>query len=196
MKWDITPATGQIMLDGDLGDWAGVPYKSQSPFRPCDKGDTACAAPFVEFDVCTACVPTAMWYGITDHAEATAIVWSPVAIYMGTKVWDDTHQDPGGGWNGDSVQIMFTNEARLGFADWGGNPQGGATAPRDITQKMGFLLYNYGLGEDGSYTMHHESHPCDDDCTGMAAMRDEVAKTTTYEFSFPAHSLGARPQGS
>jgi hypothetical protein len=182
MKWDITPATGQIMLDGDLGDWTGVSYKSQSAFRPCDKGadGTTCASPFVEFDVCTACVADAMWYGITDHAEATAIVWSPVAIYMGTKVWDDTHQDPGGGWNGDSVQIMFTNAARspLGTAKTG-----------EIQSDGGMILYNYGFSGTTTYT-EHESHPCSADCTSFAAQRFEDIKVTIYEFFFPAHSFG------
>ena len=62
MRWEISPwqhwgdVGAGIQLDGDLGDWSSVSYKSQTPFRPCDKiGGELCAAPFVEYDVCVAC---------------------------------------------------------------------------------------------------------------------------------------------
>ena len=183
MRWNI-PSTGFITLDGDLSDWDGLAYKTQTPFRNCDKvGGAPCASPFVEFDVCVACVGSATWTGITDHSEATAFAWNSDTMWCGIKVIDDTHQNPGSGWNGDSVQIMFTNAAR---------PQGGTAKTGEIDTPAGMILYNYGLSDDGDYTAHHETHPCpsDDDCTEMAAIRFEDDKTTIYDFVFPAARLG------
>ena len=100
MLWEIPAYTGgMITLDAELSDWDGVAYKSQSPFRPCDKSadGVACAAPFVEFDICTACVASHTWSGVWDHSEATAFAWTPAALDLGTKVYDDTHQNPGSG---------------------------------------------------------------------------------------------------
>jgi hypothetical protein len=50
------------------------------------------------------------------------------------------------------------------------------------------ILYNYGLSDAGNKVMHHESHPCgpEQDCTGMAAIRDEAAGRTMY-------ALGSAP---
>ena len=159
MRWEISPWShwgdvgAGITLDGDLGDWNGVMFKSQTPFRPCDKvGGEPCSAPFVEYDVCVACVSRATWYGPLDHSEATAFTWTPGALWAAMNVADDTHQNPGSGWNGDTVQIMFTNAAR---------PQGGTAKTGEIQTDAGMILYNYGLKDDGgAYTRHHETHPC------------------------------------
>merc|ERR1719162_1920688 len=177
MRWNI-PSTTNIDVDGELSDWDGLTYKSQSSFRQCNKVDgELCTAAFVEFDTCVACVATATWTGITDHSEATAFAWNSENIWAGVKVIDDTHQNPGSGWNGDSVQIMFSNQARTGWADWGSNPQGGATAPKNMVEDMGFILFNYGLADNGDYTE-------------MSAVRFEDDKTTIYEIKFPAQSFG------
>ena len=91
-------------VDGALEDWGTTLYKAQTPFRPCNKVDTdgdgqndACTAPFVEFDICLACVGGATWTGVTDHSIATAFGWTPAALYCGINVFDDTHQNPGSG---------------------------------------------------------------------------------------------------
>jgi hypothetical protein len=108
-----------------------------------------------------------------------------MALYCGMKVQDENHQNPGssvGGWKGYSDQIMFTNAARA--AD-------GNTLTNEIGTPGGIISFNYGLHADlTSMSTEHQSHPCDDDCTGMAARRFEDIKTTIYEFVFPAHSFG------
>jgi hypothetical protein len=155
---------------------------AQTAFRPCDKVDGApCKAPFVEFDVCVACVGGATWSGPDDHSTAIAMSWTPGTLYAGINVRDDSHQNPGSGWNGDTVQIMFTNAAR---------PQGATAKTGEIATDAGMILYNYGLSDSGDYTLHHESHPCLDECTGAAMVRFGSLATTIYEISFPAHSLG------
>jgi hypothetical protein len=83
-----------------------------------------------------------VWGGITDHSTAGSFSWSQSGLYYATKVIDDQHQNPGSGWNGDSVQIMFSDAACQGFAGWGGYPQGGLTTPRDLTDSMDVILYN------------------------------------------------------
>ena len=34
------------------------------------------------------------------------------SLHMGTNTIDGIHQNPGSGWNGDTLQIAFTNAAR------------------------------------------------------------------------------------
>jgi hypothetical protein len=189
MRWEILRATSAITLDADLSDWVGIPFKAQTPFRPCDKVDgTPCVAPFVEFDVCTACKSTftqATWSGPADHSAAIALAWTTEALHAGVKVFDDTHQNPGGengGWNGDSVMFMFANAART---------QGGTDRTGEIDTPGGMILYNFGVSDsDGSYALHHESTPCSDECAQMAYRRDDANMITTYEFVFPAGALG------
>jgi hypothetical protein len=183
IRWEIPRATFPIDMDADLSDWAGIPFKAQVPFRPCDKIDGApCAMPFVEFSICKACKPQATWSGPADHSVATAFTWTPEALYVGVKVFDDTHQNPGSGWNGDVIQIMFTNAARAQYDD-------GASA--EIDTPGGFILYNLGMqASDGSYHLHHEASPCTGKCIDMAVARDDENNITTYELIFPARALG------
>ena len=54
-----------------------------------------------------------IWNGPADHSVAVAFNWNPTALFLGVKVIDDTHQLNGAsGWNGDSVQVVFANDAR------------------------------------------------------------------------------------
>jgi len=44
---------------------------------------------------------------------AVAFNWRPTHLFIGVKVIDDTHQLNGAsGWNGDSMQVVFANDAR------------------------------------------------------------------------------------
>ena len=61
------------------------------------------------------------------------------------------------------------------------------------------ILHNYGIHDaDGTNVVEHQAHPCipgegrQTDCprTGAGMSRSEDTKTITYEFNFPAHSLG------
>ena len=90
--------------------------------------------PFVEFDLYA--VDDADYLGVTDHSVAQAFAWTPAALYYATKVYDDTHQNGNSGWNGDSVQLMFTDAAR---SESGNNGAG----PNNINE--GIVTFNYGL---------------------------------------------------
>ena len=194
LRWNIKPAPtlAGITLDADLGDWDLVPFKAQAPFRPCDKtgegaknGGSTCE--FVTFDQYNG----GIWNGIYDQSSALATAWSPEALYLGIKVIDDLHQNPGDGWNGDTVQIAFTSAARTETGQGGG----------DLTPNTGLILSNYGVNDaDGS----HESHPCPSGmrCTEMAAVRldtcegitditdSQACGTTNYEIKYPPDALG------
>ena len=173
MRWEI-PAVPTITLDSDLSDWAGVPYMAQT---------------FVEFDLYA--VDDADYLGVTDHSVAQAFAWTPAALYYATKVYDDTHQNGNSGWDGDSVQLMFTDAAR---SESGNNGAG----PNNINE--GIVTFNYGLhmsdadasGEAG-ISEHHEFHPCAPgmSCTGTSMTRlygPQMHTTTVVSWrSSPLH---------
>ena len=108
--------------------------------------------------------------GINDHSIAIGLAWEPWAVWCGIKVIDDTHENGGSGWDGDSVQMAFGPAERAGT----------------------MILYNYGLTDDGTNIVHHQRHPCPDtsNCTDAAMERLDDVGITIYEMVFPPHSLG------
>jgi hypothetical protein len=56
-------------------------------------------------------------------------------MYAGMKVIDDTHQNPGTGWNGDTVQVMFSQ-------GWDASAN---SLTGDIGSTGGLIEYNYGI---------------------------------------------------
>jgi hypothetical protein len=208
LRWEIPRAAAPITADADLSDWAGMTFKSQTPFRPCDRrayhwtdprppdGTDTCVAPFVEFDVNLHGDRLQTWDGPADHSSAIAFAWTPEALYAGVKVFDDTHEngtpwspDPSG-WSGDSVQFIFANAARKGYG-WkqGGKPWPLGSRTTDISDEHGLLEYNFGM-RDGAYDLHQSMSPCTEECVEMACERDDIKMITTYEFVFHAHALG------
>ncbi|MDC0319384.1 hypothetical protein OAM02_02235, partial [Verrucomicrobia bacterium] len=104
------------------------------------------------------------WSGPADHSSAVAFAWDAENLYLGIVVTDDTHQNGGAAWNGDSAQIVFANAAQ-----------------DTVTH-----LYNYGMA-DGEVIIHNEKGPGD---TVASITRDDDTTTTLYELVFPAASLG------
>ena len=87
-----------------------------------------------------------------DHSTAISFSWDPKALYIGVKVQDDSHQLNGNsGWNGDSVQVVFANDAR-----------------DRVT-----YLYNYAESTTGDHIAHHERGPGG---TTVVIERDEKSK--------------------
>jgi hypothetical protein len=39
--------------------------------------------------------PIGVWNGPDDHAAAIAVAWTPAKLFLGVKVVDDVHQNPG-----------------------------------------------------------------------------------------------------
>ena len=150
MKYDAQGAS--ITADGDASDWADAEFKSQIPF---EKGGELVL--FEEYAGGT-------WSGPADHSSAVAFAWDAENLYLGIVVTDDTHQNGGAAWNGDSAQIVFANAAQ-----------------DTVTH-----LYNYGMA-DGDVIIHNEKGPGG---TVASITRDDDTTTTLYELVFPAASLG------
>lgn len=81
-----------------------------------------------------------IWNGIQDFSNAVAFAWQPDALFIGAKVIDDTHQNPGNGWNGDSMQFLFTG-------------------PDRDTQGTRYM-FNGALSDDGDLIRHGENVGC------------------------------------
>ena len=150
MQYDAQGAS--ITADGDASDWADAEFKSQIPF---EKGGELVL--FEEFSGGT-------WSGPADHSSAVAFAWDAENLYIGVVVTDDTHQNGGAAWNGDSAQIVFANAAQ-----------------DTVTH-----LYNYGLAGD-DVIIHNERGPGG---TVASITRDDDTTTTLYELVYPAASLG------
>ena len=167
----IVPGLGSrsITLDANLADWGFAPFLAQTPFRRTD--DATGSGPWCEFEE----YGGGIWNGIEDHAMAFALTWNTHALYLGIKVIDDTHDNDGNsvtkGWNGDSVQVAFTDAGRSGA----------------------LTRYNFGF-QTSHNTVVHDSAPsdCPDPnlCTQAAMQRIDVSATTTYEIVFWTFALG------
>jgi hypothetical protein len=113
------------------------------------------------------------WNGADDHETCFAIVWDSEAIYLALSVTDDEHQNSGGAWNGDSVQLAF-------------EPSGKRNA--GIT----LFLYNAALDNDAKdLNIHNETVGGTGlvDGENVAIVRNENEKETYYEFMFTAKEL-------
>merc|ERR1719424_792544 len=110
LSYDVYPAN--ILLDAMLDDWNGIPILSQTPFRRGgtvgeDANGATAGGDWCEFDEYDGGIHN----GIDDQSMAFALAWNSNTLFMGVKTIDDTHQNPGSGWNGDTLQIAFTNAA-------------------------------------------------------------------------------------
>jgi hypothetical protein len=159
MTWNAYQTT--IDQDGLFMDWECIPFMAQTPFlAPATHPGEVLM--FEEYNGGT-------WSGVLDHSTAIAFAWDPANLYLGIKVKDDTHQLNGNsGWNGDSVQVVFANEAQDAVTH----------------------LYNYAESSTGDHIAHHERGPGG---TSVVIERNEEAQpapTTGYEITFTAASLG------
>jgi hypothetical protein len=117
------------------------------------------------------------WNGADDHETCFAIVWDPEAIYIGLSVTDDEHQNSGGAWDGDSVQLAFEPS---------GKRDGGLT----------LFLYNVALDNNAEVlTVHNErpnGTPGLDREEDVVIVRNENKKETYYEIKITPEVLGLK----
>ncbi len=153
-----------IVLDGDLGEWAGVPVLSDPKFAiPKGSADKGKYVLFEEYNGGT-------WTGPDDLTSAVQIVYDADNVYFGFVVTDDYHENSANSaWNGDSIQLMI--------------------ASGDRTQQV--ALYNYALGgvegAIGDVIVQHEAGPGG---TEAKITRNATTKKTIYEIKLPKESLG------
>gem|GEM_PF-758306 len=171
--YNVVYAPKAITLDGDLGEWSGVPVLADPKFA-VPKGSGSSASPnyvlFEEFNGGT-------WSGPDDQTSAVQIVYDADNVYFGFVVTDDYHENAANSaWNGDSIQLMI--------------------ASADRTSQV--ALYNYALGgvegAIGEVIVNHESGPGgNEECacpTEAVIKRDPATKRTTYEIKLPKAALG------
>src|SRR5438093_1483273 len=102
-----------IVVDGNLSDWGGVPVFKDTQFTvPKPNSNDNHAPGVVTFEQCDLCGFGGSWTGPDDASSAFAIAWDTDNLYIGVVVVDDYHLNPSSGWNGDSLQIAFTDAAR------------------------------------------------------------------------------------
>ena len=130
-----------VTLDLVLDDWDGLPILERTPFHRggtmgADANGATGGGPWCEFDEYNGGIHK----GVADQSMSFALAFTTSSLYMGTNTIDDSHQNRGSGWNGDTLQIAFTNAAR-------DLPSGD------------MILYNYGLNEDKCHADHAPPAP-------------------------------------
>ena len=163
-KYSVVFAPKPIVLDGDLGEWAGVPVLADPKFAvPKGSGAKGKYVLFEEYAGGT-------WSGPDDQTSAVQIVYDADNVYFGFVVTDDYHENAANSaWNGDSIQLMIANSDRSAQV----------------------ALYNYALGgvegATGDVIVNHEAGPGG---TEAVVTRNAVTHKTTYEIKLPKASLG------
>src|SRR5438552_1802884 len=181
--YTVIYAPKQIVLDGDLAEWSGVPVLADPKFAVPKYSGTNASPNYVLFEEYSG----GTWSGPNDQTSAVQIAYDADNVYFGFVVTDDYHENiSGNAWNGDSIQLMIA----------------------DSTRTTQVALYNYALGgyenSQGTFVpdpnltdpviVDHEAGPGGDpacNCpTEAIVKRDSVNKKTIYEIKLPVASLG------
>ncbi len=164
--YTVSYAPRPVVLDGNLGEWGGVPVLADPKFSVPKGSGPAGTGNYVLFEEYSG----GTWTGPDDQTSAVQVIYDADNVYFGFVVTDDYHENSANSaWNGDSVQLMIANA--------------------DRTAKI--ALYNYALGgiEEalGSTIVMHEEGPGG---TEAVVTRNSATKRTTYEIKLPKASLG------
>jgi len=163
--YSVVFAPKPIVLDGNLGEWAGVPVLADPKFSVPKGSGPAGTGKFVLFEE----YGGGTWSGPDDQTSAVQIVYDADNVYFGFVVTDDYHENAAkSAWNGDSIQLMI--------------------ASADRTKQV--ALYNYALGgvegDIAETIVNHEAGPGG---TEAVVTRNGASKRTTYEIKLPKASL-------
>src|SRR6266581_4760886 len=176
-KYNAIPRTQTITIDGNMSDWDTTKFWKDTKFYiPKGSGSNPTTATnlvsFEPYQSGTA--------GQDEQSASFGIVWDADNLYIGLVVVDDYHENAANsGWNGDSLQMAFTDAARS-----------------TITQ-----LYNIALGGTDDAPGSMGDIPVTDvneqysGCGLIVSndwfvVRDAANKKTYYELKLPACSLG------
>jgi len=154
--YEAPKAAPPPIIDGDLGDWAGVPEMILG-------GDTWEAN-------------GGAWDNDADLSMTFMAMWDVDNLYVVSVVTDEAHinvqTDAGSIWNGDAVQYMV-------------DPTGNRTDTTDVVYEFGYALAGANSDEPMSYRwLQNASAPADLE-SEFAIVRDDGAGTTTYEVCLP-----------
>lgn len=162
-------ATGDIVLDGELDDWLGVPILSDPRFT-VEKGvGSRSGAEMTLHEEWNG----GSWTGPDDQTSAVQVTYDDENVYFAFVVTDDYHENSrNDAWNGDSVQLMVAND-------------------KTDTQ---IALYNYALGgvegDTGEVIVQHEARPDGGPDTEAVITRNGETKKTIYEIKLPKAAMG------
>ncbi len=172
--YTANPVPGEIVLDGKLDDWTGIPVLSDPRFS-IPKGSKR-GGKLVLFEEHNG----GSWTGPDDQTSAVQIGYDADNVYFGFVVTDEYHENgANSAWNGDSIQLMIAS----------------------ANQDEQIALYNYALGgteeELGDIIVNHESRAPGSDGTDTEAVvkRNTETKRTTYEIKLPKATLGLESLG-
>jgi len=106
-QYSVVFAPKSIVLDGDLGEWGGVPVLADPKFAiPKGSGANGKYVLFEEYGGGT-------WSGPDDQTSAVQIVYDAENVYFGFVVTDDYHENAAkSAWNGDSIQLMIASASK------------------------------------------------------------------------------------
>ena len=161
-------APNEIKLDGDLEEWPSDEELviTNPPFYiPKGEGDQGDRVTHEEHG-------GGVWDGLEDHSATIRILYDDENVYLGIVVTDDYHQNPGDGWNGDSIQLHIADEdraSRVGLHNIALPAEDPVDEPIED-----FVIHNEGSLEG----------------TEVFIIRDSAAKTTTYEIMLPLEVVG------
>ena len=160
-----SPVTSPIALDGELNDWGGIGILSDPRFWH-EKAEAREDQELINFELWQG----GNWTGPDDHTSAVQVAFDLDNVYFAIVVTDEYHENSANSaWNGDSVQLMISNDK----------------------QDTQVALYNYALGgvEDtlGDVIILHEAGPGG---TEAVVTRNSETKRTVYEIKLPKASLG------
>jgi hypothetical protein len=165
-----------IVLDGNLSEWGGANVIDNPRFSMFPKGigfENATPDEIVTHDE----YGSGTWDGPDDQGSVTRMLYDDENFYLGVIVTDDYHEHSAGGgggaWNGDSIQLIITDEDR-------------ASQIALVNVALLGVEEDEPAGED-FFTVHNETAPVG---TEVFIVRDTAAKTTTYEIRFPIEVVG------
>ena len=165
--YTIRRKPGEIVLDGVVSEWTGLPVIADPKFSVPENSGPAGTGTYVLFEQYNG----GTWTGPDDQTSAVQLAYDVDNIYIGVVVTDDYHENSANSaWNGDSVQLMI--------------------ASADRTTQI--ALYNYALGgiETALGTTPIILHEAGPGGTEVAITRNTTTKRTSYEIKLPKASLG------
>lgn len=147
------------VIDGALGDWAGVPEM------------------FLGGDTWEANGGT--WDNEDDLSATLMIVWDSNNLYVASVVKDEAHintQTGGSIWNGDNEQYMI-------------DPTGNRTDTTDVVYEFGYALAGANSDEPMEYRWLQNASAPAAFASEFAIVRNDGAGTTTYEVCLPKEQI-------
>jgi hypothetical protein len=154
--YEVPKAAAPPIIDGDLGDWAGV----QGLMCGGDTWETN----------------GGNWDNEDDLCMNLMIMWDVDNLYIASVVKDEAHMNPqtdaGSIWNGDGVQYMV-------------DPTGNRTDTTDVVYEFGYSLAGANSDTPmANRWLQNASAPASFE-SEFAIVRDDSAGTTTYEVCLP-----------